>query len=150
MGGSNALTFQLFMNIISVAIYKVLEQILQSGAHVNISSQTCRNFSEWLWHGQDKVIKGSRNLITARRRSLRRLCFHTCLSVILFTGGCLPQCILGYTPPPRADTPWGADTPPATDTPRSSACWEIRATSGRYASYWNAYLLLANFSQKTA
>ena len=29
--------------------------------------------------------------------------------VILFTGGCLPQCMLGYTPweqtPPRADTP---------------------------------------------
>ena len=25
--------------------------------------------------------------------------------------------------------------------PRSSACWEIRTTSGRYASYWNAYLL---------
>ena len=24
--------------------------------------------------------------------------------------------------------------------PGSSACWEIRATSGRYASYWNAYL----------
>ena len=27
------------------------------------------------------------NLITARKRSLRRLCFYTCLSVILFTGG---------------------------------------------------------------
>ena len=25
-------------------------------------------------------------------------------------------------------------------TSGSSACWEIRATSGRYASYWNAYL----------
>ena len=24
--------------------------------------------------------------------------FYTCLSVILFTGGCLPQCMLGYTP----------------------------------------------------
>ena len=24
--------------------------------------------------------------------------------------------------------------------PPSSACWEIRATSGRYASYWNAFL----------
>ena len=31
-------------------------------------------------------------------------------------------------------TPW-AGTPP-----RSNACWEIRATSGRYASYWNAFL----------
>ena len=26
-------------------------------------------------------------LVTARKRSLRRLCFHPCLSVILFTGG---------------------------------------------------------------
>ena len=33
--------------------------------------------------------------------------------------GGLPQCMLGYTPP-------GVDTP--------------RETSGRYASYWNAYL----------
>ena len=65
--------------------------------------------------------------VTARKRSLRRLCFCTCLSVILFTGGGLPQCILGYTP-------------------RSSACWEIRTTSGRYASYWNAVLLDSTFS----
>ena len=74
-------------------------------------------------------------------------------SVILFTGGCLPQCMLGYTPPSQADTPAGqtphgmtppgrhlqgrhppgrhppgADTPPA-DTPPGrhplpSACWD--------------------------
>ena len=36
--------------------------------------------------------------------SLRKLCFYTCLSVILFAGGCVPQCMLGYTPP-------GADPP---------------------------------------
>ena len=29
--------------------------------------------------------------ITVRKRSLRRLCFYTCLSIILFTGGCLAQ-----------------------------------------------------------
>ena len=40
------------------------------------------------------------DIITARKRSLRRLCFYTCLSVILFTGGCLPQCMLGNTPTP--------------------------------------------------
>ena len=34
---------------------------------------------------------------------------------------------------PQEHTPWGADP--------HSACWEIRATSGQYASYWNAYLL---------
>ena len=36
--------------------------------------------------------------------------------------------------------------------PRSSACWEIRATSGRYASYWKAVLfdmwLLNNLCKK--
>ena len=76
-------------------------------------------------------------------------------------GGCLPHCMLGYTHPPgpEADNhpdqthPSGADTspgrhpprpdpsPPGVDTPPRSACWEIRATSGRYASYWNAYFL---------
>ena len=45
--------------------------------------------------------------------------------------------------PTGPDTPHpGADTPhPGADTPWRSACWE----SGRYASYWNAYLLLLPF-----
>ena len=73
--------------------------------------------------------------------------------------GVLPQCMLRYTPP-GADAPPGTDThpweqtPPGADTcPQqtphpsgSSACWEIRATSGRYASYWNAYLLSMVFT----
>ena len=58
--------------------------------------------------------------------------------------------------PPGANTPLGSrhphprsrhptPTPPGSrQTPPCSACWEIRATSGRYASYWNAYLLLWN------
>ena len=45
--------------------------------------------------------------------------------------------------------PPGADTPPPTNrytpgtryTPQHRACWEIRSTRGRYASYWNAILL---------
>ena len=40
------------------------------------------------------------------------------------------------TPPGTRYTPWTS-----TLTPPSSACWEIRATSGRYASYWNVFLL---------
>ena len=34
------------------------------------------------------------------------------------------------------------DTTPGTwqAPPQSRACWEIRSTSGRYASYWNAFL----------
>ena len=41
-----------------------------------------------------------------------------------------------YTPPGTRYTPRGPGTPS-----RTSACREIRATSGRYASYWNAILL---------
>ena len=51
-------------------------------------------------------------------------------------------------PPEQADTPSGADTPPRVDTtpPRSRTPPEadsgIRSTSGRYASYWNAFLFV--------
>ena len=91
------------------------------------------------------------------------------VSVILSTGGVLPQCMLGYHPPEQT-TPPGADTPqsrhpPEADTPRSrhppeqtppweqtppreqtlprvdTPRWEIRSTRGRYASYWNANLV---------
>ena len=93
-------------------------------------------------------------------------------SVILSTegGGCLPQCMLGYHPtpwehtppsrnlpleqtplwsrhpPPGADTPPGAYPPEQTDTPGTrpprEADASIRSMSGRYASYWNAFLFL--------
>ena len=45
--------------------------------------------------------------------------------------------------PPGPGTPPGTRCTPRTryTPPRSSACREIRATSGRYASYWNAFLL---------
>ena len=111
------------------------------------------------------------SFLPARKRGLRRQCFYTCLSVILFTGGCLPQCMLRHTPgadppeqtlpleqtpPPLGNRhPLEADTPsPGADTPLSrskhplpvcSACWEIWAASGRYASYWNAYFLFFTF-----
>ena len=57
-------------------------------------------------------------------------------------GECLPQCMLGYTPPagtppcrypPREGTPPWVVTPPR---PHDGHC------SGRYASYWNAFLFL--------
>ena len=51
----------------------------------------------------------------------------------IFTSVCQEFCQQGCLPP----TPRPAAV---ADTPRSSACWEIGATSGRYASYWNAYL----------
>ena len=50
--------------------------------------------------------------ITTRKRSLRRLCFHRCLSV---HGGSAPLHAGIHTtlsrPPPQADTPTWADTP---------------------------------------
>ena len=64
------------------------------------------------------------------------------------------------TPPSGPGTPPGQGTPPRTryNPPKtrytpgtrythhgSTACWEIRATSGRYASYWNAFLFLTYF-----
>ena len=58
-------------------------------------------------------------------------------SVILFTGGggfCLSA--FWDTTPSRSGTPPGTRQAP----PRSRAYWEIRSTSGRYASYWNAIL----------
>ena len=72
--------------------------------------------------------------------------------VILFTGEgvCLNACWDTTLPceqtppqsrPPRADTPSGSrHPPPRADSLRCRACWEIRSTHGRYASYWNAIL----------
>ena len=68
--------------------------------------------------------------ITARKRSLQRLCFYTCLSFCsrgVGGGVCLSAC-------------WDTIPSPGTRYPLHSACWEIRSTSGRYASYWNAIL----------
>ena len=106
-------------------------------------------------------------LITACNEVGAKSCFHRCVWFCSW-GGCLPQCMLGYTPPwsrhplgadppeqtspeqtpPRADTPQsrhppeqtprGVD-PPGADTP-PQACCEIQSTRGRYACYWNAIL----------
>ena len=68
-------------------------------------------------------------VVTARKRSLRRLSFYRCLSVhegacvagdVHGTGACMAGGMHG-TPPDRY--------------------YEIRSMSGRYASYWNAFLL---------
>ena len=72
-------------------------------------------------------------LITARKRSLRRLCFHSCLSVHRRGGVCLWSQGVCHTP--WADTLlpttcWDTH-PPAqymlgyTNPPLTSACWEI-------------------------
>ena len=62
------------------------------------------------------------------QRSLRRLWFYTCLSVILFTEAGVP----GQVPPGQVHPP----------TPAMHA--GIRSTSERYASYWNVITLSSN------
>ena len=49
--------------------------------------------------------------------------------------------------PPGDQTPWGPE-PPGADTPPlpGEADASIRSMSGRYASYWNAFLLFFNFT----
>ena len=59
-------------------------------------------------------------IFTARNEVVAKVIFLH-LFVILFTGGVLPQCMLGYHPPgtrpPEEQTPPGADTtPPGADT----------------------------------
>ena len=61
-------------------------------------------------------------IITARKRSLQRLCFYTCLSVILFTGEfCLSACWDGRAPrsrPPGSRHPLRSRHPPGPETPQ--------------------------------
>ena len=74
------------------------------------------------------VWKVSVTIFTVRKRSCRKVMFLR-LSVILFTGGgCLPKCMLGYTP-------W-AGTPLGRHPPADGYC------CGCNASYWNAFLFL--------
>ena len=82
---------------------------------------------------------GMRSCFYHLRRSWGKVMFLH-VSVILFTGGGV-----------SASVHAGIHTHPGTglpreQTPRSSACWEIRATSGRYASCYNAYLFFFLFS----
>ena len=45
-------------------------------------------------------------ILTASKRSLQRFCFYTCLSFCPRGAGAgLPQCMLGYPPPPRNRPP---------------------------------------------
>ena len=91
--------------------------------------------------------------ITARKRSLWRLCFYTCQSVILFTGGHVwwgghtwrghawqggmhgrGACV-GGGHVWQGGHAWHTCPPP--DTMRYS-----QSMRGRYASYWNAFLFI--------
>ena len=87
----------------------------------------------------------SLHLVTRPQRSWGKVIFSQA-SVILFTGGSASVHAWIPPPPPGPGTPspWDqAPPPPSRHPPRSSrAYWEIRSTSGRYASYWNANLFI--------
>ena len=158
---------------------------------------------------RNKEVLGNKHIVTFQvhfyrpQRSWAKVIFsQACVknSVHGGGGGCLPQCMLGYTPPrpgrhppkpgrhpPKSRPPWTRQTPPQTrqtpprpgrhpprpgrhppeqtpldqvdtppdqadppgpgrpppdqaDTPPPEADSSIRSTSGRYASYWNAFL----------
>ena len=71
-------------------------------------------------------------IITGRNEVVAKVIFLH-LSVILFTGGCLPQCMLGCHPPqsrpslgadpPRADTPLEQTTPKSRHPPEQTPLW---------------------------
>ena len=65
------------------------------------------------WHqSQHATHCQCRNVITGHNKVAKVIFLH--LFVILFRGGCLPQCMLGYHPL-GADTPWSRH-PPRVDT----------------------------------
>ena len=66
-----------------------------------ISGGYCSN----VWSAQQAMHLQVCFLVTAHKRSLRRLCFYTCLSVILFTGGTCPGTLGRYTPRGRYTPP---------------------------------------------
>ena len=94
----------------------------------------------------------TKSLVTARKRSLGQgNIFSSVWQEFCSQGVCL--CACWDTPrsihSPEADTPGsrppGSKHPLEADTPWKqtalrSACWEMRSTSGWYASYWNAIL----------
>ena len=106
------------------------------------------------------VTKFSPIFFTSRKQSLRKLCFYTCLSAILFTGGG-GACVagghalqgvhawqggawvvggMGGGGHGRGACVMGACMP---RTPPSGYYgYGIRSISGQYASYWNAFLYL--------
>ena len=83
-------------------------------------------------------------LVTTRKRSLGQGNIFTPVCHSVYRGGVpgypLPRAGTPPTPPPAGTPPGRYTSGRYTPPPGSSACWEIRATSGWYASYWNAFL----------
>ena len=70
------------------------------------------------------------DLITRPQRSWAKVIFsQACVknSIHRGGGGCLPQCMLGYTPPPRSRHPPGPGRHPGGRVFCLSACWDTPA-----------------------
>ena len=96
------------------------------------------------------IVMELNGIFTGRNEVVAKVIFLH-LFVILFTGGGSARKnphLPGRTPQDQTpqdqtlsldQTPPGPDPPPRPDPPREADC-SIRSTSGRYASYWNAFL----------
>ena len=92
-------------------------------------------------------------IITTRKRSLGKVIFSVaCVKNSVHRGFASVHARIPppwqADPPRQGRPPWQGRPPPGQGRPPPqgrpplhSACWEIRSTSGRYASYWNAILL---------
>ena len=109
-------------------------------------------------------VKSTVTIITGRKEVVAKVMFLH-VSVILFTGGGSPGREnppdreeppgQGEPPPNQVDPPGpgrppgtrenpppGRENPPGPGRPPREADSRIRSTSGRYTSYWNAFLLV--------
>ena len=83
----------------------------------------------------DDICRILNFIVTARKRNLRRLCFYTCLSVILFTGQVPPSPPSGQVHP-QAGTPPKAGTPhPWAGTPQQCMLGYGQQAGGMHPSY---------------
>ena len=70
------------------------------------------------------------HFITAHKRSLQRLCFYSCLSVILFTGG--SASVHAGIPPGTRHSPPARSRHPQEQTPRGPGTPTCAVHAGRY------------------
>ena len=141
-----------------------VSQTLQICVYFGVSEKLHPSFlSIYLWNSI---------LVTGRNEVMAKVMFLLVSVILLTWGVCLSACWEQTPPwkqtppqkqtpreqtPPRSRHPLGADTPPRSrhpsgsrhthpsleaDTPPPGAGSGIRSMSGRYASYWNAFLLM--------
>ena len=86
------------------------EGIFQSGNFEQTGKVGDNHTKYWKSRGISNFLL----IFTARKRSLRRLCFHRCLSV---HRGCVPLCMLGYAPRDQSLPPGNRHPPSQEQTP---------------------------------